>query len=410
MGSNDKFALSRRALLMSAPLGALWISACEAPASAEDLLNGLITAPEGQRTPAAGLVVMQDNIVIAQAAAGEAAVGGRAFTARTALRAASISKVAVALTAEKLHRDGVVDLDKGVRTWLDFFPADTVAGENGPTLRALLSHTGGMKDPDVYWMAHPGRIEDLLTRSAFRKDTDFEYCNLAYGVVATALEAATQRRFDRLAQDFVSKPLGLDIGFNWAGVTPEKKRQGATLYREFGNGWASQIDDRDTLRDPNPLVLMDEGADLSTYQPGTNGTLFSPQGGLRANLIDLATLAARLKYAPDLTRPVWTLNRDETNGVHDQRYFTQFGTGVQIHPAEESLWPGHEIWGHPGEAYGLYSGAWYVPDLNVSFAYAVTGTPETPPPRSTRHPALNSFTEVLMDAVFAAYAASPAAK
>lgn len=410
MGTKDGFSLTRRTLLQSAPLGALLLSACEEAVSAEDLVNGLITAPEGQRTPAAGLVVMRDNIVIAQAVAGEAAIGERPFTARTALRAASISKVAVALTAEKLHRDGVVNLDKGVRTWLDFFPADTAAGPDGPTLRALLSHTGGMKDPDVYWMAHPGRIESLLTYAAFRENTDFEYCNLAYGVVATALEAATQRRFDRLAYDYVSKPLGLDIGFNWAGVTPEKKRVGATLYREFGNGWASQIDDRDTLRDPEPLVLKEDGADLATYQPGTNGTLFSPQGGLRANLIDLATLAARLKYASELTKPVWTLNAGESNGVHDQRYFTSFGTGVQIHPAEESLWPGYEIWGHPGEAYGLYSGAWYVPDLNVSFAYAVTGTPETPPPRSTRHPALNTFTEVLMDAVLAAYAASPATK
>jgi CubicO group peptidase (beta-lactamase class C family) len=410
MGTEDRFSLSRRTVLISAPLGALWLSACEADVSAEDLLNGLITAPEGQRTPAAGIVVIRNNIVIAQAAVGEAAIGERAFTSRTALRAASISKVAVALTAEKLHRDGAVDLDKGVRTWLDFYPADTVAGPDGPTLRALLSHTGGMKDPDVYWMAHPGRIEDLLTYAAFRDDTDFEYCNLAYGVVATALEAATQRRFDRLVYDYVSKPLGLDIGFNWAGVSAEKKRNGATLYREFGNGWASQIDDRDTLRDPEPLILKEDGAELSTYQPGTNGTLFSPQGGLRANLIDLATLAARLKYAPELTTPVWSLNTAESNGLHDERYFTQFGTGVQVHPAEESLWPGHEIWGHPGEAYGLYSGAWFVPNLNVSFAYAVTGTPETPPPRSAKHPALNTFTDVLMDAVLAAYAASPAAK
>ena len=337
-------------------------------------------------------------------------MGDRPVPARSALRAASVSKMVGALTAEKLHRDGAIDLDKGVRTWLPFFPSVTVTGEDGPSLRALLSHTGGMKDPDVYWMAHPGHIKDLLTPDAFRENTDFEYCNLAYGVVATAIEAATQRRFDRVAQDIVLRPMGLDAGFNWSGVTPEKKLDGATLYRNFGNGWASQIDDREMLRDPAPSVLVDDGADLATYKPGTKGTLFSPQGGLRANLIDLATIAARLKYAPELTRPVWALNAAESNGVHDQRYFTQFGTGVQVHPAEESLWPGYELWGHPGEAYGLYSGAWYVPELNISFAYAVTGTPDGTPERSARHPALNVFTEVLMDAVITAYAASPASK
>lgn len=403
-------SLTRRGLLASLPASALIVSGCQSEPTAEDVLRSLIEGPDDNRAPAAGIVVMRNNLVVAQAAAGEAQVGTLAFTTRSALRAASVSKMVVALTAEKLHHDGKLNLDKGVRTWLQFFPSDTAAGPEGPSLRALLSHTGGMKDPEVYWLAHPGNIETLLTREAFRDNTDFEYCNLAYGVVATAIEVATQRRFDRVARDIVLTPMGLDAGFNWSGVTPEKKRAGATLYRNFGNGWASQIDDRDMLRASEPSVLLDDGADLMSYQPGTNGTLFSPQGGLRANLIDLATIAARLKYAPELTRPGWSLNAAESNGVHDGRYFTRYGTGVQIHPAEESLWPGHEVWGHHGEAYGLYSGAWYVPDLNVSFAYAVTGTPDGTPERSVRHPALNVFTEVLMDAVLAAYAASPASK
>jgi len=314
----------------------------------------------------------------------------------------------VALTAEKLHHDGVIDLDTGIRAWLPWFPEQTPAGPDGPSTRALLSHTSGMKDPEKYWLAHPGEMQNLLTREAFRETVDFEYCNLGYGVVAAVLEVATQRRFDRISNDLVLKPMGLDAGFNWADVSAEKRRAGATLYREQDNGWASQIDDREDLTGDQPSVLMEDGAELSTYRPGTNGTLFSPQGGLRANLIDLATIAARLKYAPELTRPVWRLNRTESNGVHDERYFTEFGTGVQVHPKTESLWPGQELWGHPGEAYGLYSGAWYAPDLNVSFAYAVTGTPDTPPDRSEVHPALNTFTEQLMDAVMTAYETSPA--
>lgn len=403
-------SLTRRGLLASLPASALLVPGCRSEPTADELLQTLIDGPDANRVPAAGIVVMRNNLVIAQAAAGEAQVGVRPFTTRSALRAASVSKMVVALTAEKLHRDGKLDLDKGVRTWLPFFPNGTAAGPEGPSLRALLSHTGGMKDPETYWLAHPGNLETLLTREAFRDTTDFEYCNLAYGVVATAIEVATQRRFDRVARDIVLKPMGLDAGFNWSGVTSEKKRGGATLYRNFGNGWASQIDDRDMLRALEPSVLLEDGADLVTYQPGTNGTLFSPQGGLRANLIDLATIAARLKYAPELTRTVWSLNSAESNGVHDARYFTQYGTGVHIHPAQESIWPDQEVWGHHGEAYGLYSGAWFVPGLNISFAYAVTGTPDGRPERSARHPALNIFTEVLMDAVIASYAASPASK
>lgn len=353
---------------------------------------------------------MKNNLVIAQAAVGEAVIGERAFTTRSPFRAASISKLATALTAEKLHNDGVIDLDDGIREWLPSFPENSPAGENGPSFRALLSHTGGVRDPSEYWVAHPGHIESILTRSIFRTDTNFEYCNLGYGLVATALEAATQRRFDRLAADYVLKPMGLDCGFNWAAVSPAKRSQGASLYRETDRGWEVQTDGPETLRDTKPTLLMDYDADLSTYEPGQNGTLYSPQGGLRASLTDLATLAGRLKYAPALAKPVWKLNEAQSNGVHDARYYTQFGTGVHIHPASESLWPDQTLWGHHGEAYGLYAGAWYVPGLDISFAYAVTGTPETPPARSTRHPSLDQFTEVLMDAVMAAYAASPASK
>ncbi|MEO1187472.1 MAG: serine hydrolase domain-containing protein, partial [Pseudomonadota bacterium] len=213
------FDLTRRGLLAAAPATALGLASCGAKADPEQILRSLVTGPAQARAPAAGLVVMKNNLVVAQAAVGEAAIGTRPFTSRTALRAASVSKLVVALTTEKLHHDGVVDLDKGVRLWLPSFPTDTAAGPEGPSLRVLLSHTGGMKDPEVYWMEHPGQIETLLTREAFRNNTDFEYCNLAYGVIATALEAATQRRFDWLARDFVLTPMGLDAGFNWSGVS-----------------------------------------------------------------------------------------------------------------------------------------------------------------------------------------------
>ncbi|MEO0607132.1 MAG: serine hydrolase domain-containing protein [Pseudomonadota bacterium] len=398
----------RRDLLVSLPLGGLSLAACQSPPSASDHLQKLIDAPPGQRAPAAGIAVMKDNLVVAQAAVGDAIIGERPFTTRTPFRAASISKLATALTAEKLHNDGVIDLHHGIREWLPSFPITGPAGDSGPSLRALLSHTGGLSDPAEYWVTHPDAIEDIFTQSIFRADTDFEYCNLGYGIVATALEVATKRRFDRLAADYVLKPMGLDSGFNWAGVSAEKRRSGASLYRENERDWQVQVDGPSTLRDPDPAILMDFDADLSTYRPGQNGTLFSPQGGLRASLTDLATLAARLKYSPGMTNPVWSLNESESNGAHDERYYTQFGTGVHVHPAHESLWPGQVLWGHHGEAYGLYAGAWYAPDLDVSFAYAVTGTPQMAPARSDRHPALNTFTEVLMDAVLAAYATSPA--
>ncbi|WOR15070.1 serine hydrolase domain-containing protein [Hyphomonas sp. FCG-A18] len=397
-------SLSRRTALALIPSGVL-AGACGGFARVRLSIAGLVEGPPLERAPAAGYVLMQGGKVIASEAVGEAIIGQRAFTIRSPFRAASVSKLVTTMVAQKLHNDGVLDLDAPLAL------SDEIIAP-ALTLRSLLSHTSGISDPDVYWLAHPKSIEPLVTRTLLTRKTDasFEYCNLGYGIAATVMEDATGRRFDHLARNLVLARDGLDAGFNWSGVSPEKRATGAALYRENAAGWQTQTDGPDILRRSDPAILLETGASLSTYTPGLNGTLFSPQGGLRASLLDLATIAGRLKYSPELTRPVWTLNEDASNGLHDQRYFTQFGTGVHIHPAAESLWPGQTLWGHHGEAYGLYSGAWYAPDLDLSFAYAVTGTPETPPARSVKHPALNTFTEALMDAVLAAYENSPAAR
>lgn len=353
---------------------------------------------------------MQNGRVIASEALGNAVIGERAFTIRTPFRAASISKLATAMTALSLHRSGDIDWNASLHEILGL-PAPGIL-DTLFTIPEFLSHTSGFHDPEIYWFAHPKTREDMQRAIAYTRQSPraFEYSNFGYGWVATALEAATGRRFDHLARDLVFKRDGLDIGFNWSGVSEGKRKSGATLYRETSTGWQEQTDGIATLNGTEPSILIESDADLATYTPGQNGTLFSPQGGLRASLLDLAMLAGRLKYTPELTAPVWTLNATGSNGIHDSRYFTQFGTGVHIHPAEESIWPDQLLWGHHGEAYGLYAGAWYAPQLDISFAYAVTGTPETPPARSQHHPALNTFTEILMDAVIAAYDKSPAIK
>jgi len=397
-------SLSRRTALALIPSGVL-AGACGSFARARSSIADLVEGPALERAPAAGYVLMQGGKVITSEAVGEAIIGQRAFTIRSPFRAASVSKLVTAMVAQKLHHDGVLDLD-----------APLVLADEAIipplTLRGLLSHTSGISDPEVYWLAHPKSIEPLARRTLLSRkpEAGFEYCNLGYGIAATIMEDATGRRFDHLARNHVLKRDGLDAGFNWSGVSPEKRAAGAALYRENATGWQVQTDGQEVLERSDPVILLESDANLATYTPGLNGTLFSPQGGLRASLLDLATIAGRLKYAPELTRPVWTLNEAADNGVHDQRYFTQFGTGVHIHSATESLWPGQTLWGHHGEAYGLYAGAWYAPDLDLSFTYAVTGTPETPPVRSLKHPALNTFTEVLMDAVVLAYENSPAAR
>ena len=357
--------------------------------------------------PAAGLVVRHRGEVIfahaegfAQGAAGEA--DAVPFTPQSPMRVASVSKMAVALTAHRLAEKGEVDLTADIR---DAFTPALVhpAHPNLPiTLEHLLGHRSGLRDPEVYWMAAPGRTESLFTPDMWSPEwwslpgVGFRYCNFGYGLAGAILEKQTGERFDRLAAREVLGPLGLDAGFNWSGVSREKRRKGASLYsREAEGSWQVEADGPANLAGSDPALLMDDGARLADYIPGTNGTLFSPQGGLRASLEDMAILARAAAQDAAMARPVWRFDPACPNGDDEQLYFETFTSGAQIHEADASPIPGVKLIGHHGEAYGLYSGAFHAPALNAEISFAVTGTSVPGRDRSPHHPVIVKATEPL---------------
>jgi len=412
---------TRRALIAATPfaLAGCTFSTTGGPsrATADVALRTLIGEGETRQLPAAGFVVMKDGAVLASAAAGDASgldplegVPRRPFTIETPFRAASISKMAVALTALRVAEGGGQGLDDSL---YHAFPArlrnplfDTDAEI---TMRHLLAHTSTIQDPEAYWVPAPGNIRQLINDSMYRVDMPdggplrygpgawFEYANFNYGIAATILELATRQRFDVLVRDQVILPLGIEAGFNWSGVRYDRRRAGATLYRKGHTGWSVQTDGPDILNDQGPFFLSDEPYDLANYERGSNGTLFSPQGGLRANLVDLARLAGAVGRTPALTDEVWRLNADASNGHHEGKVFQSFGTGVFRHEPAVSPWPGELMLGHHGEAYGLYAGAWHLPGKGIELAYAVTGTPEGKQPGGGVHPAFNVWEQSLVN-------------
>lgn len=355
--------------------------------------------------PAAGLVVRYRGEVVfahaegrAQGAAGEA--DPHPFQADTPMRVASVSKMAVALAAHRMAAQGVIDLDADIRG--AFSPPLQHPEHSGLaiTLHHLLSHTSGLRDPEVYWMPAPGRTEDLFTSGMWSPEhwsipgIGFRYCNFGYGLAGAVLERAAGARLDRIIAREVLLPARLDAGFNWSGVSPEKRRRGATLYaREDDARWQVQADGPGNLTGSEPVILKGDDFRLGDYVPGTNGTLFSPQGGLRASLEDMAVLARAA--AEEMPEPRWTYDRSSPNGDTEDGYFEVFGVGVQVHPAASSPVPGVYLIGHHGEAYGLYSGAFHAPDLDAEIAFAVTGSSASGTLRSNHHPVMVKATEPL---------------
>ena len=401
-------------LLISA-LGTAGLTACAAPktSSLKSTTQALSLNPLG----GAGLIVVKDGKTVLEHVEGFASgldksetAAKRPFTADSPFRVASMSKVVVVLTARTMAKQKVLSLDEDISGALGITLRHPKYPDEAITLRRLLSHQSGVSDPDVYWTEPAGNIRTLLSDEMFkggRPGDWFEYANINYGIATTYMEAVSGQRLDQLTQTYVLGPLGLDAGFNWAGVSSAKRQNGATLYRQVDGDMKIQTDGPEDLLGSGPTLYGDDpNFVFETYKPGTNGTLLSPQGGLRASLNDLLVIAKAVGDDPELHEIIW--RHDGKNGAggdghaEGDGHFVSFGPGLYVYPPELSPIPGQLMVGHHGEAYGLYGGFWHLPQINAQIVHVVTATPQPPKPYFEGPPAIAPESRELLDAAMQA--------
>lgn len=313
---------------------------------------------------------------------------GRAVTANDPVRIASISKLVMALATMRLVQEGIVDLDTDVSEYLGWqlrapgFPDDKV------TLAQLLSHRSGLRDNAGYVIPLGELLRDKLADPAAWYDgappgrAPFEYANLGSPVVASVLEAASGERYDALLERTVFAPLGIEACANWIGCSEQQAARAVVLYRDTGELA------RDFAADlpPNCTIPVAEGVDcdLSNYAPGTNASVFSPQGGVRIGMVDLARIGQALANGGKgvIEGPALAaFTNSAALPAPGQEFFCNYGLGVQWIEAQvegciDMLFSdGHARIGHAGEAYGLRSGLWFDPETGRGFAYFITAVP-----------------------------------
>lgn len=301
----------------------------------------------------------------------------RRATADDPVRIASISKLVVALGVMRLVEAGTLDLDADVSERLGWRLRHPGFPDVPITLRLLLSHRSGLTDGADYAVPLGDTVRARVADprawdAAHAPGTFFRYTNLNFPVIASVMERATGARFDALMARLVLVPLKLEACFNWAACSDARVARAVVLYRADGT---VAVDDLHGGRPACP-VNGPAGCDLGSYRPGDNGALFSPQGGLRISMRDLATIGRMLLKDGDgflkpgsvaeLERVVWRF--DGSNGVTgeggDGGFFCAYGLAVQTLAtpqagcADDPFGDGRARVGHAGEAYGLRSGLW----------------------------------------------------
>ncbi len=383
------------ALLLASPVSANPLA---------DLVAGT-DARAPQLSGVIGVVANKKRILRAEAHGLADIAAGRPLTTGSVVRVASISKLVVAIAVWRLVEQGRIDLDRDVSLYLGWPLRHPAHPETPVTLRQLLSHTSGIVDGPGYGFALEDRLADKLTPQHWGPGAPggrFEYANLNYGIIASVMEAATAERFDQMMTRLVFAPLQIDAGYNWQGASDAAVARAAVLYRKGrdetawnpAGPWQPQVDDLKGKRSPCP-VRSTGGCGVAAYLPGTNGTIFSPQGGLRISLPDLARIGQMLLRGGEvdgvrllkpatvkaMAAPVWQAGK----GVPGDDYHGQmlcYAAGPQCLSgragATDQPVPGARWWGHLGEAYGLLAGLWVDQRRGRVIAYALTGTAADP--------------------------------
>jgi CubicO group peptidase (beta-lactamase class C family) len=298
------------------------------------------------------------------------------------MRIASVSKMVTAAQVVQIVRRRQLALDKDVSPYLGFelrnptFPAQPI------TLRQLLNHTSSIEDGQQYWLPWPQRLDANSAGthrfdSAHAPGTYFRYSNFNYVLLGQIVESVSNKTFGTsLLHDQFRRPR-IDAGYNWHLARPIDASRVVTLYRrqpaEGGSWqpdgpWQAQVDDFAGLT-PNNAIPWD-------YTPGANAAVFSPHGGLRIALPDIALWLSRLDARTlqlMCARP-FVLQADDGNGDSEGGFYSSFGLG--IHTFEL---PGFgTVWGHFGEAYGLRAAVLRDPRTRRVWAYAISGYGDEP--------------------------------
>jgi CubicO group peptidase (beta-lactamase class C family) len=290
----------------------------------------------------------------------------------------------------------VLTLDADISLWMGRPIRNPAFPDKPITLRQLLSHTSSLSDEATYLISLDDSIYDRLADprawdSAHAPGSYFRYTNLNFPLIATIMERQTGERFDTLMKRLVFKPLRLDACFNWTTCSDKQVARAVVL---LGSDGSVRRDDLGGVRPPCPVIpARDESCDLAGYKLGTNGGLFSPQGGVRINMIDLAKVGhmfikgGRGYLKPEsfrqMTAPQWRF--DGQNGETEKGFWCAYGLAVQTLATGPDACRddpfGDKIvrFGHPGEAYGLRSGLWIDPKAKTGIAYFVTAVPDGEP-------------------------------
>ena len=204
--------------LLVLPVPGIASTATSHSQSNADLQSRLEAALEEHNVAGASVAIWQDGQLSTAAAGVTNVTTGVPITTDTIMHIGSISKVLNTTLIMQLVDEGLVDLDKPLKTYLpDFTLADKKA-ENKITVAMLLNHTNGIDDGGALGLndQNPGaqRIIDLVNQTptmvqVHEPGKDLSYSNIGTVLAGYLAEQLTGKSWYELIRERIYKPLDM---------------------------------------------------------------------------------------------------------------------------------------------------------------------------------------------------------
>jgi CubicO group peptidase (beta-lactamase class C family) len=253
----------------------------------------LHAALDGTRLPGGAVAVAPTGGAPVVVTAGTAdASTGEGLPEDAVLAGCSAAKTVTAVAVLRLAAQGVLDLDADVRTWGIDLPRGPRAGDAPVTLRLLLAHRAGVRDPAGSFAplgagepptaaailagstpAHPGPVTVTVPPGGA-----FDYSDAGSAVVEAVLERVTGLDVAEVVHTQVAEPLGLRALALWDGV--DRSGTSPALAATLDRVRAAAVQSHGT----DGAVLPDGRA----HYPGRTGScLWTSAGDLALLMADL---------------------------------------------------------------------------------------------------------------------------
>lgn len=285
------------------------------------------------------------------------------YSEEAMVRIASISKLFVAVAIMQLKEKGHLSLSDPVDTFYAYSIRNPYFKDIPISIEMILTHTSSFQDTHALSVPYGETLAEIFDpKGKYYTDsmvlmhegkpvqpgTRYHYYNTGFQLLAGIIEMTSGERFDRYIKSHILDPLSMKGSFNPSDHELQSLLKPA--FRKQHEKWVPQVDENIKYRNYHDYVL------------GSNGSLFSPQGGLRTNASELAKFMQFLMMGNPLILndsslhemfkvhfPVEAQDTDDTFCRNNGLGFNVITEGYVNRPIEHMP---YTLVGHCGIAYG----------------------------------------------------------